>query len=285
MTYQQLLKLFILQTLIVSLLSCTSSYSSSNSSSSTSSNSFPSISTKISTTQTKKMILLEKFTADWCPPCLTAANNFENLSDDNLEDYAILINYQVADHIYDSQNSTTKVFADSRENYYSNEYYPNLFQNGSQTSTWAGSITIDEILGTSQSNYAAPTANYSIEISIENYNCMITITNNSTSSYDNLTMHTMFIEDSYTYDSAPGTNSQTTFSHHLINYLGETTVTAVTSSSSQTFSYDLESVAIPDIYWDNGTSSRIISSGVSLIVFIQNNDTNEVLQAALLNVF
>ena len=62
--------------------------------------------------QATKMIVLEKFTADWCPPCKDIAEAYSNLfKNEGLGDHAIMLSYQLDDHIFNSLDKDTQSFS------------------------------------------------------------------------------------------------------------------------------------------------------------------------------
>ena len=61
--------------------------------------------------QATKMIVLEKFTADSCPPCKDIAEAYSNLfKNEGLGDHAIMLSYQLNDHIFNSLDKDTQSF-------------------------------------------------------------------------------------------------------------------------------------------------------------------------------
>ena len=247
--------------------------------------------------QSSQMIVLEKFTADWCAPCKGVAEKYDALfTNEGLGDNAIMLTYQFSDHFYNSFDSDTKAFFDGdTENNHKYDYnpVPMVFKNGQIGETidnrmkgkpcpYTDEPTLKNILGSSKEDYVAPIADYIIQMNFKNNILEVKITNQSNTNHENLKLHAMITEDGHAYDVAPGTNEQTKFSHAIVKYLGVTNVEATSPGTEQTITFDFDSIQLPIIKWNSGLKSRSIAN-INVVIFIQNPDTKTILQGAELS--
>ena len=111
----------------------------------------------------------------------------------------------------------------------------------------------------------------------------ISITHQATVDFNNLEIHVVITEKTHTYNTAPGTNSQVSFSNSVVKHMGSTVVTALSPNDQQEISYDLSQINLPKIAWNDGRYNRQIES-FSIVAFIQNKSTNKILNGAIIEV-
>ena len=67
----------------------------------------------------------------------------------------------------------------------------------------------------------------------------------------------------------------------MVDYLGETNLTATHPGQEQTITYNMDDHQLSVIRWEYGRHSRMINS-ISIVAFVQKDATNEILQAVKL---
>ena len=234
----------------------------------------------------ERNILIEKFTTDWCDPCVDSSYDFKELLSFDDEDVDKVNMIRVGDpfssswgmdHLTDSLSDDIKSFVNSRSQIYGAEYVPAVFSNGFESDSHPNKF---QDIQTTGLNFTS----YDINVDFNSSNDYIDVTiSNLSDSADDATITAVIIEDSYTYTQAPGTNGQTYFAHSLLDVFDNEVELTATSSDSQTITYDLSDITIPTISWNYGTDTRI-PSDLSFIIFIQKTDgSKEVLQSAKLS--
>ena len=94
-------------------------------------------------------------------------------------------------------------------------------QNGDVGCPYSDSPSIKNILGTSKSEYQTQPADYKIDMRLNANALTISITHQATVDFNNLEIHVVITEKTHTYDTAPGTNSQVSFSNSVVKAHGQ----------------------------------------------------------------
>ena len=228
----------------------------------------------------ERNILIEKFTADWCGPCVGSSDSFRDLLSLDTEafDKVNMIRFGVHEHLLYSLSGDVQDFVRSRKDFYNGvSSVPTVFSNGFESESHPNIFQDIQRTGL---NFTS----YDINVDFNSSNDYIDVTiSNLSDSADDAIITAVIVEDSYTYNQAPGSNGQTYFAHSLLDVFDNEVDLTATSSNSQTITYELSDITIPPISWNNDSNTRI-PTDFSFIIFIQKTDgSKEVLQSAKLS--
>lgn len=226
----------------------------------------------------QKLALYEEFSGENCAPC--AAYNpglMSLLFSPGNENKVVLVKYQSpipsAGPIYGQNTSDVQ----NRMSYYSVNFAPMGLLNGTRVGSGANQGNI--VLTTQGMIDAAALESTPFTIQVgtptitgNQFSLPVTVTATSAASYNNLKLRVALIED-LNYATAPGTNGETEF-HHVVRKMypapaGTAVQSSFTLGQSQSFTITGE---IPG--YVSAEQAR------SFVVWVQNDDNKEVLQAA-----
>ncbi len=233
--------------------------------------------------QSQRMVLIEEATNASCGPCAAQNPDFHALLEDN-SDKVVSIMYQVWWPGFDPMYEDNTADVDARIPYYPaiegaptaiiDGVAPTGATNGFDPAWYNGApggysqTVIDDA-------YAVP-ASFDIEIDYDYNPDGINIEATATCTQDvsgNLALHVVVIEKHINWDSSPGTNGETSFYHVMKKMLPSPTGMAMASE------YTVGESATSTQSWDLSTVYDM--NEVAVVAFVQNNDTKEILQAAM----
>ncbi len=233
--------------------------------------------------QSQRMVLVEEATNASCGPCASQNPAFHTLLEDN-SDKVVSIMYQVWWPGFDPMYEDNTPDVDARIPYYPaiegaptaiiDGVAPTAATNGFDPAWYNGApggysqTVIDDA-------YAVP-ASFDIDIVYDYNPDGINIEATATCTQDvsgNLALHVVVIEKHINWDSAPGSNGETSFYHVMKKMLPSPTGMAMASD------YTVGETATSTQSWDLSTVYDM--NEVAVVAFIQDNDTKEVLQAAM----
>lgn len=222
-------------------------------------------------TLTNRTTLMEVFTSSTCVPCVAGNQNMDNNVVPNISNYTIIKYQQDFPGNGDPYNTTESV---NRRLYYGINSIPRMEIDG-QWDLNAGSLTVPIFnsyqqtpafmeIGINSAFYSGTTVAVNAQIvPLINY------------SGNNFSYHVVVTENVTTGNVA--TNGETSFNHVMMNMHPTETGTAVTSLSANT-PININ-VNVPMA----GTNVEQMSD-LKVVIFVQDNDTKEVLQSAWLDV-
>lgn len=221
--------------------------------------------------QSQRLVLLEHFTGASCPPCATYNPAVNTLLEAN-SDKIIGLKYQLAPPGTDPMYSHNPAHSGSRAGYYTVSGIPNSVLDGNFFNDHPAGWGINEV----NARYDVPSPfdiEISYDVSLTTVNATVSITASQDFTDNNLRLHTVVVEKDITFDTAPGTNGETTFKNVMKRMLPNQNGTTLPSTwtEGQTETYDLS--------WDH--SNVYDFNELAVIAFVQNNSTKEIHQSAI----
>lgn len=206
--------------------------------------------------------LFEEFTSSTCPPCATFNTFFTPWINDHYDDITV-IKYQMSwpgsgDPYYTAEGGV-------RRGFYGVSYVPDLYTGGSQTGTNSGAVNAAYNSEMSKPAYFTINATHQVNGDFITVQTDILPENNES----NITVQMAVIEKLTTGNV--GSNGETEFHNVMMKMLPDAEGTTIDFNSnvhsflSETF--DMSSTFVEEM------------DDLDIVVFIQNNDTKEVLQS------
>jgi hypothetical protein len=227
--------------------------------------------------QYQRLVLFEEFTQASCGPCASQNPGFNALLDDNT-DVATSIKYQVWWPGFDPMYLHNTVDVDNRVGYYGVSGVPHATMDGIDIVNDcayydAAPACVDQ---TDIDNAAAVTSPFFMELShtmANDYSSVDVELTILTDSYvtGNLVAHIVIIERAILFESAPGSNGEKDFFNIMKKMLPSANGTDIADEW-----YGGDNIIINES-WD--LSNVYNPSEIAVVAFIQDNTTQEVLQA------
>ncbi|RAP32621.1 hypothetical protein DID75_04485 [Candidatus Marinamargulisbacteria bacterium SCGC AG-410-N11] len=217
-----------------------------------------------------RIVLLEKFTATWCGPCVTSADKLHQIfsSNNSLSDNVILIRYGIWDDYYTkSLGSSLSTRLDERSRYYNVTGIPSLAKDGQVVSAFPNSK--DDLYPTSLGEPL-----YKIELTQDGSSITAKITAYETITSSSHKIRAVLIEPDHKVSTPPGSNGQTQFEGIVLSMHSDVSLTALSKDEVFTKTYDNVKM---DYTFPNHKPSTF-----KFIVFIQDDTNKHVLQAAFI---
>lgn len=219
--------------------------------------------------QSARMAFFEIATQASCPPCASFNPPFDELIEDN-EGNAIVLKYQVWWPGFDPMYLDNEEDVDDRIGYYSIQAAPSAVLNGSEIGTPNQS-------GINAVNSETAAFDISITGALAEGSLTLTgtVTGNEAVTGD-LKLRLVVTEKLITIDDAPGgTNGETEYAHVMKKFVNGTAGTTLADTWAAGDTYNFEEAI-------NISSINVYNIGqLEVIAFIQDDNTKEVLQAAV----
>ncbi|MEO8148405.1 MAG: T9SS type A sorting domain-containing protein [Bacteroidia bacterium] len=225
-----------------------------------------------STGLAQRKVLVEEFTQASCPPCASQNPVFDALIDANLIKVSP-VKYHTSWPGYDPMYNFNTVDPSDRVAYYGIFGVPMALIDGVQPGPPAGvdQTTIDDA-------YAIPSFfNITGTATLTGSNLDINYSTNSLIDFPggNLKAHCEVVEDPVDYANAPGTNGETSFPSVLRKSLPDATGAQLAPPANGQVNNFNYSYTVPAV---------IVKANLKVAVYIQNFDTKEVYQSAIIPV-
>ena len=208
---------------------------------------------------TQRVVLAELFTATWCEFCPYATRAINELADEYGSSRLLVLQYHPNDGVDPFGNTET----DARMSYYNITAYPTMIFDGTINTVGGWTGAYDSYNATTQSELQEPS-----DVSISFAGSLTDFTANVTasSSIQSIPAMARFVvyEDNIPYNAS---NGETLFRFTVRTILDEQAITLI---PGQTTSIQRAFQPQPD--WN--------TSNLGVVVFVQNNETHGVLQAA-----
>ena len=241
-----------------------------------------------------RAVVVELFTGAMCPPCVAADVSFDALIKTYTSKDVILLQYHL--HI-PGPDALTNATSESRQNFYEKdiEGTPTMMINGKAGPPLGGNRqgaersyqALTKIINTSLSNAPTP-VELSIEAGASGNKVGARVIYKGLKSTENLKLHTVLIENEVRY---PGSNGQRLHHHIVRDFLGGVTGVALKKTEGEeSFTVEIPKLRetltgyLEKFEKENGpfpvSSKPLDLKHLKLVVFIQNEKTHEILQAA-----
>lgn len=234
--------------------------------------------------QTQRLVLTEEFTQASCGPCASQNPAFNALLDANTTK-TISLKYQTSWPGFDPMNQQNAAEVATRVSYYGVNGVPWGFFDGASIANDCGAYLGAPACATQtkiDAAYAIPSPfamslTHVVSSDLDSAYITLDVTNALASGAlpaGNYVLHVAIAETEINFASAPGTNGETDFYMVMRKMLPDASGTAIsstllTSGANQTFTFN---VPLPSYIYNLGQ--------VSVVAFIQENGTKNVLQAA-----
>ena len=241
-----------------------------------------------------RAVVVELFTGAMCPPCVAADVSFDALIKTYTSKDVILLQYHL--HI-PGPDALTNATSESRQNFYEKdiEGTPTMMINGKAGPPLGGNRqgaersyqALTKIINTSLTNAPTP-VELSIEAGASGNKVGARVIYKGLKSTENLKLHTVLIENEVRY---PGSNGQRLHHHIVRDFLGGVTGVALKKTEGEeSFTVEIPKLRetltgyLEKFEKENGpfpvSSKPLDLKHLKLVVFIQNEKTHEILQAA-----
>ncbi len=217
-----------------------------------------------------RKILYEKFTAEWCGPCATAAPVFRAFIEDHIDDVAVVTYHSSSDPWHDI-NST---YHETRFTYYGVTGIPDCYADGG-TGFHPG---VEAYLNNSFNDRIDVESPVSIEIEAafdgDGINAIATVTSADEAVEGNVRIHFKLVSNHW--DLYTGSNGLSEYHHDLVDSQPDQFGLPFEIETNTTDEYEVDFdwpflLGVHELGIDN----------VSVVVFIQDNTTGEVLQSEM----
>jgi hypothetical protein len=232
--------------------------------------------TIVATAQTQRTVLLEHFTQASCGPC-ASINPLVKQYLDGTSTPVVPIKYQTSWPGFDPMNLHNPTQVQDRVTYYGVSGVPDIVIDGNVAQDNPATLFSG---GQSPTTDARSTVGADFEISAlhgstgnlsdVDVNVIITAKNNVNNA--NLVAHVVIVEKEIAFSAAPGSNGETEFYNVMKQMLPSSAGTALAAS------YTTGQTVIVSETWGHSNVYKL--DDVAVVVFIQDINTKEVLQAA-----
>ncbi len=241
-----------------------------------------------------RAVVVELFTGAMCPPCVAADVSFDALIKTYTPKDVVLLQYHL--HI-PGPDALTNATSESRQNYYEKEIEgtPTMMVNGKAGPPLGGNRqgaersyqAITKLINTSLQDSSTP-VELTIEAGASGNKVGARVGYKGLKSFENLKLRTVLIEKEVRY---PGSNGQR-LHHHIVRDFpgGVNGVSLKKTEGEESFTVELPKLRetlngyLEKFEKENGpfpvSSKPLDLKHLKLVVFIQNDKTREILQAA-----
>ncbi len=223
--------------------------------------------------QSERLVLVEHFSGASCPPCASFNPGVQAILDGNT-DKVTSIKYQLAPPGTDPMYSHNPAHSGARFSYYPGTGIPKTAIDGNHFNGHPADWNVNTI----NNRQAVPSPfDIDVEYSVSPTTVSVEVTVTASQEFTdaNLRLHTVVIEELIEFDEPAGSNGETSFKHvmkqMLPNQNGTTIQNEWQSGESQTFEFS----------WAHANVYNL--GELAMVVFIQNNTSREVHQAAFNN--
>ncbi len=220
----------------------------------------------------EKIVLLEDFANVSCVPCVTSNQIIESLQNGTYKNKMVVVKFPTN---FPSPNDpfylANSALCDSRMNFYNIIFAPTLIVDGTLRPGATDSVKIKQDLD----QRISVTASFNIDVatSIQDSSFIVNVNLQPVSLtglyLDNLVLYTVITENDVEFDEAPGANGEKVFYNVLRKALPSDEAISFTALSDTTYN------------WQTDLLSNWNSSKLHVVVFVQNTQTKEVLQAGV----